>query len=1118
MSRAPSRLRSLAPTPDPSSPPVSESAFSEIDGITPSVIETSADFAWDARKIDPTALNLVSWKLDVNARAGDGVEKRGFNAISTVLNHPTRKANPLRASRKPLPPLTQPPPILPKFPPPAHYDAYLKSITPLYDGFVASHASSSLSAEAGDLDLRSSRPTKPDVPALDTVPQSFFESDFSLANPVTWAEIVDSNGAGQDALSTYLDTLESHLIHEISLRSTSFFSALSNLQDLDSESASCLSRISDLQASLREVGSQQARKGLEVIDAHERLRILRVTETGVRTVGELEELVRVTRGLVEVGDWAGGLGCLGDVVRWWERHALRAEEPLELNGDTDTRNRNQKSPSTRILPLSTLPALSHLPSVFQNLTIDIVKQLEAAVSSFLLSVLSRADSDQAFDAAGFRDAAGPMLRGLMRCGKRDRIEEVWREAVITSIREGSRKHLPVGHADDDAEDEGRPSDAKGANLAQLLRGMDHSRFLLLSTRMFGSMLSRLHLAQQVGDEMAMSVGNFSSITPLTISSSVPDPPSSSTSKFESLGISDVLSSACELANTRASKILAVRSEQHAALSLTEFVEIFKENWEFVVATETMAKRMIVSLRGVTASQARAFLVTYHAIRLTKSAKLVEEEQWSQVDISLPIQRTVNVLIESAVTDPIDCAIPPPSPLNLNGDAAQPAKVLNVEEKTFYVVKATGESLLLLRDYLSIVINIELVVTDVMSRIIEFLKSFNSRTCQVVLGAGAMRSAGLKNITAKHLALASQSLSVIVSLIPYIREFIRRHLNPKQAVMLTEFDKLKRDYQEHQNEIHTKLVAIMSDRLAVHCASLRVVDWESASDKDGTRPYTEMLVKETATLHKVLSKYLAPQTVEGVMSEVLAAIVHRLSEEYGKIELKSDDGKKRMMQDVVHISSRLSPLSESGKSVGSLVTLVKDKPTPRRPMGQAMAGLLRKASVGTSAKKAQNGVRDDTTEGLDEEVDDDEDGVGMLSEPAPIEKLNGDVVSTGRIAEMGGIDAGGESMMASDRVFKAAEEAADDREEAKIMDETAQGTSMGIQLDTAAPELPNETSIRDQPPLPPPTAPNIGSSTLPTASSTSEPPVPPDKLEESKSNDNGFGQVVPEKEDPIHLHE
>jgi vacuolar protein sorting-associated protein 54 len=54
----------------------------------------------------------------------------------------------------------------------------------------------------------------------------------------------------------------------------------------------------------------------------------------------------------------------------------------------------------------------------------------------------------------------------------------------------------------------------------------------------------------------------------------------------------------------------------------------------------------------------------------------------------------------------------------------------------------------------------------------------------------------------------------------------------------------------------------------------------------------MLVKETATLHKVLSKYLASSTVETVLAEVLGAIVSRLGEEYGKIELKSDDAKKR----------------------------------------------------------------------------------------------------------------------------------------------------------------------------------------------------------------------------------
>ena len=80
---------------------------------------------------------------------------------------------------------------------------------------------------------------------------------------------------------------------------------------------------------------------------------------------------------------------------------------------------------------------------------------------------------------------------------------------------------------------------------------------------------------------------------------------------------------------------------------------------------------------------------------------------------------------------------------------------------------------------------------------------------------------------------------MISLIPYVRETFRRHLSEKQAVMLIEFDKLKRvrdipismqclakicelqDYQEHQNEIHAKLIAIMGDRLSAHIKSLQV---------------------------------------------------------------------------------------------------------------------------------------------------------------------------------------------------------------------------------------------------------------------------------------------------------
>ena len=100
---------------------------------------------------------------------------------------------------------------------------------------------------------------------------------------------------------------------------------------------------------------------------------------------------------------------------------------------------------------------------------------------------------------------------------------------------------------------------------------------------------------------------------------------------------------------------------------------------------------------------------------------MQEEQWTQVDVSPDVQHVVQLLIEAAVSDPAECQVP--SKKITNGEAnGGMAKSVSVEDKSFFVVKATAESLVLLGDYLKIVINLELVVTDVMSRMIEFLKA------------------------------------------------------------------------------------------------------------------------------------------------------------------------------------------------------------------------------------------------------------------------------------------------------------------------------------------------------------------------------------------------------------
>lgn len=141
---------------------------------------------------------------------------------------------------------------------------------------------------------------------------------------------------------------------------------------------------------------------------------------------------------------------------------------------------------------------------------------------------------------------------------------------------------------------------------------------------------------------------------------------------------------------------------------------------------------------------------------------MEDEQWNPAEVSQTVQHSVKTIVEAAVRDPSELVVGadlqplsvPNSPTVATGPSSpNPARIskhLRVEGISYFAVSATLETLVLLLDYLKVIMNLPMLITDVMSRVIEFLKAFNSRTCQVVLGAGAMRSAGLRVITAKHL--------------------------------------------------------------------------------------------------------------------------------------------------------------------------------------------------------------------------------------------------------------------------------------------------------------------------------------------------------------------------------
>ncbi|EJU05549.1 Vps54-domain-containing protein [Dacryopinax primogenitus] len=910
-----------------------------------------------------TLMQAMGSTLNLSAFPAEWSSSRtGFNAISTVLNNPHHKPAPLRPSRVPLP--SVPPADLPRVRR-KDFDAYLKSVSPEWAKFEKTlrerRVNPSSSGHITPMGFGTSSPgpssSTSSLPPLSLVPPVYFDPEFNIGNPRTFAAVTEQENemsrsvvlgeediamstAAQEKLSQYMDVVEQHLVQEIAQRSTSFFAALTNLQDLQTEGQQCLTRISKLRAELKEVDDKQAIKGLEAVRLQVKRDNIGQVMAAVKSIREVGETVGMAKHLIGGGEYFEALGLIEDVEESLAPAPWRVPEtpfpftPLP-NGSTDMST--PVSPITPVTPklripkqrspafdLAALKALSSLPEHLRELSFAISNSLETDLVGVLRADLSTrirlsapedvaSENDPVFsiqEATELRDRLIPMLQGLLRVKGVALAMKSYREAALAEVKTTVKMHLPSSDGEED-DPSGKPQAPKplaerNAALAKELRELPLQDYLDLSKRLYDSLI-RCIKAANLHTELVWSI-----IQPML----PPTGQTNSNTKIPTLSdlgvdhllsdLSDIVVAVAEATNSRVSRIVALRQEQHSALDLKDFMPVFNVSWDFVIKCETLSQRMIPSLRGTMISQSKAFLLSFHASRLTQSATLVENEQWVQVEVSAASQHIVQIIVDCAISDPPE--LTQAAGATTNGTiSGKPTKHIRVEDNAYYVVSATLDVLKLVLDYLRVMIAMSMLTPDVMYRIIEFLKAFNSRTCQVVLGAGAMRSAGLKNITAKHLALASQSLSIIISLISYVREAFRRHLSPTQAVMLTEFDKLKRDYQEHQNEIHAKLVAIMGDRLAIHVKSLLDMQLDAPKNDHGASPYMEMIVKETVTLHKVLSRYLSAAVVEYVMEQVLGTTNTRLGEEYGKIELPSKDAKARLLQDARYFGDKLGSL-------------------------------------------------------------------------------------------------------------------------------------------------------------------------------------------------------------------
>nr|XP_046231823.1 vacuolar protein sorting-associated protein 54 isoform X2 [Scatophagus argus] len=361
-------------------------------------------------------------------------------------------------------------------------------------------------------------------------------------------------------------------------------------------------------------------------------------------------------------------------------------------------------------------------------------------------------------------------------------------------------------------------------------------------------------------------------------------------------IQELLYSASDISHDRCVKVLTARAKDGSLerLSSAEFVCLSQAVEAFVRDTEELCGRRSVSLRGALQSQANRFVHRFHEERKTKLSLLLDNERWKQAEVPAEFQDLVNSIADGRITLPERKITGP--------DDRKPTEFLLVDGQKYAVI---GTVLLLIRiflEYCQCVNDIPSVATDMLTRLSDLLKHFNSRSCQLVLGAGALQVVGLKTITTKNLALASRCLQLVVHYIPIIRAHFETKLQPKQFSVLRHFDHITKDYNDHIAEISAKLVAIMDSLFEKVLSKYEVkAPMPSACFRN--------VCKQMAKMHEAIYELLPEEQTQMLFLRINGSFKMHLKRQLARLGVVNDGGPQHglVVVDVAFYSENIQAL-------------------------------------------------------------------------------------------------------------------------------------------------------------------------------------------------------------------
>uniref|UniRef100_A0A914HJK9 Vacuolar protein sorting-associated protein 54 n=1 Tax=Globodera rostochiensis TaxID=31243 RepID=A0A914HJK9_GLORO len=209
-------------------------------------------------------------------------------------------------------------------------------------------------------------------------------------------------------------------------------------------------------------------------------------------------------------------------------------------------------------------------------------------------------------------------------------------------------------------------------------------------------------------------------------------------------------------------------------------------------------------------QTTKFIHKFSETKRRQFHEAIDTEPWHAATIPSVYQRIVDRFRLTGVLSDVD-DVPTEEDEDDDREGSRDYLVL-CGGKQFIVVGTATLLLRILAQYSDLLVLFAHCAMELTMDVVQMLKAFNSRTCQLILGAGARQLVGLKMISVKHLTLALRSLQFIAQFIPTLRQSFSNELPTDRHTLLRHFDQTQRDFEDHAREIRSKMLGLMDREL------------------------------------------------------------------------------------------------------------------------------------------------------------------------------------------------------------------------------------------------------------------------------------------------------------------